>query len=134
MDKYYIGETKNKVARYTISSGNNLINSVSGVSDPAFVPFLTSSYVDSSDSNTIDRIVNYIIEKVKIEGDFSIILVNQMKYGVRIVIQMNDSHKLYEAIVTSDNKSPQLLLWRRISSITDVDPEAFSQYYRIDSD
>lgn len=45
-----------------------------------------------------------------------------MKYGLRIVIQMNDSNKLYEAIITSDNKSPQLLLWRRISSITDVNP------------
>ena len=47
---------------------------------------------------------------------------------------MNDDHKLFEAVVTSDNRAPEILAWRRISAIGDADPDVFTQYFRINLD
>lgn len=78
--------------------------------------------------------VRFIIEKVKITGDFTIVLINQIKYGIRLILQMKEDHKLFEAVVTSDNQAPEILVWRRISVIGDADPDVFTQYFRINPD
>lgn len=87
--------TKPYVPTYTISNSNDkLLGSVSGISDPALIPFLTGTYADTLDNKQIDVIMQYLIKKVGITTDFSIVLVNQIKYGIRFVIQTAD-HKLF---------------------------------------
>lgn len=44
---------------------------------------------------------------------------------------MYDDHKLFEAVIAFDNDKPQLLSWRRISTIRDVDSDIFDKYFKI---
>jgi len=75
--------------RPTFSVAQNLdrlLDFISGPSDKALIPFLTGSYSITSDSKYIDKFANYLIDKVKLTGDFTIILINEIRYGIRIVI------------------------------------------------
>lgn len=126
--------TKTSTPFYTISNSHDtLLQGISGISDPALVPFLTGTYSLDLDNKQIDTIMQFMIKKIGITNNFTIVLVNQIKYGIRFILQMDD-HKLFEAVVTSDNQSPQLLSWQRIGVISDVDPDVFSHYYKIEVD
>lgn len=67
---------------------------MSGISDPALVPFLTGTYSLDLDNKQIDTIMQFVIKKVGITNKFTIVLVNQIKYGIRFILQMED-HKLF---------------------------------------
>jgi len=49
-------------------------------------------------------------------------------------VLQTDDKKIFEAVITSDATLPQLLSWKRITTISDVNPEVFSQYYPVQSD
>lgn len=53
-----------------------LLEKISGASDKALISFLTGSYETQSDSKKIEKIVDFLIDKVNLKGDFTIILIN----------------------------------------------------------
>lgn len=101
-----------------VPRGEQFLEKVADISDPALIPFLTAS---KNTNPQIETLVNYLIDKVKIANNFEVVLINQIKYGVRLVLQTDDN-KFFEAILTSDSSAPQLLSWRRISTVSDVNP------------
>lgn len=88
-----------------VSSLETLLNKVSGVSDPTLIPFLTGSYELTSNSAFLQKIGNFLTDKVGISGDFTILLINEIRYGMRLIIQTNDENKLFEAVLGLDNSN-----------------------------
>lgn len=87
--------TKTSTPFYTISNSHDtLLQGISGISDPALVPFLTGTYSLDLDNKQIDTIMQFMIKKIGITNNFTIVLVNQIKYGIRFILQMDD-HKLF---------------------------------------
>jgi len=71
------------------------MSQLQSISDPALIPFLTESFIQDLDQQKLSTLIQYIIVKAHISQSFTVILVNQIRYGVRIVIQLNGTNELY---------------------------------------
>jgi transcription elongation factor GreA-like protein len=119
---------------YTIlDSSRKLMDTITGLSDPNVVAYLTALSPDTLNSTLIDFIMNYLIKTQQITQDISVLLVNQIEYAMRFVLQFADD-TLIETLITSDNHAPQILQWRTIASIEGINPDIFSTFYQITPD
>ena len=62
-----------------------------------------------------------------------IILANQSRYGIRIVLTTKNNNKIFEAFVEFERNSYKLLQWREIYSISDINSKIFSQYFKVET-
>lgn len=77
-----------------------------------------------------------MIKVAPISDDFVVLLANQIRYAVRIIIRLNKDNRIFEGLVSylykkgdKNNVEPQLLVWREIDSVLNVDLDIFSKYY-----
>lgn len=136
-----IGQAPQRLPRFDFSLNHDaLLSQLQSRWNPALIPFATESFSEELDPQTTTIILQYIARRTGIQEDFTVLLVNRIRYGLRVVIKGKNTGALYEAFVTytyangnKHNSEVELLSWRQISSIDSVDPDVFSKYYPIDS-
>jgi hypothetical protein len=90
---------------FTISLNTSWLNQLQTSSDPALIPFLTASYDTDLAQNKMFDIITFVIDQTAITQQFTVVLINQIRYAVRIVLVISETNEIYEALVSYTYKN-----------------------------
>lgn len=128
---------KYPTAELSLDAGE-VLKRFSGIADPNLLPFLTESAPDQEDPKKLESVVKFVIKTVPVADDFTVLLANQLRYAVRVVLQLKKDSRVFEALVSyvfkKGDKSQieaQMLVWRQLDSVLDADVDIFSSYYSV---
>ena len=75
-----------------------------------------------------------ITQTYHIESDIKVIMVNEIKYGIRMVVEIEETRHLFEAIIEVSPVQLEIVKWRQLHSLKSITESPFTKYYPIQPD